>query len=156
MGLLKHDDKFGDALTVGIVGGHFCVEGNKIFRLHTSTVEVEVLNELLGRHAVEEGDWIFKIFVESLVNDVADEFCDSLFGGEEGGVVGEEELVRSLHPVSYNQRCIVLDFVIVGGWTVRDGEGGSPRCCVGAGRLDKAHEIVLTVAIVVKVLEEWF
>ncbi len=64
--------------------------------------------------------------------------------------------MRGLHPVLYDRRCIVFDFVIVGGWTVRDGEGGSPCCCVGAGRLNKAHEIVLTVAIVVEVLEEWF
>ncbi len=45
MGLLKHDDILGDALTFSVVGGHFRVEGNKIFGLHTSTVEAEVLNE---------------------------------------------------------------------------------------------------------------
>jgi hypothetical protein len=79
-----------------------------------------------------------------------DEFCDLPLGSKVGGVVGEEELVRCLHTIAYDRRRIVQDFFIVGIWTRRDMEGGTPRCRVGVGRLYEVDKVVGAVLVVTK------
>ena len=51
-GFFEHDDVFGDAVTVCVVGGHRGVKGDEVLGLHTSTVEAEVVDEFRGRYLV--------------------------------------------------------------------------------------------------------
>jgi hypothetical protein len=54
------------------------VEGYKVLWLHTSTVEAEVVDEFRGRYFVVKRDLVLEILVKRLVDDVSDEFCDTL------------------------------------------------------------------------------
>ena len=54
------------------------MKGYKVLRLHTSTVEAEVGDEFRGLYCVVKRDRVLEILVKRLVDDVSDEFCDTL------------------------------------------------------------------------------
>jgi hypothetical protein len=62
--------------------------------------------------------------------------------------------VCCLNLIAYDGLRIVLDVFVVSIRSCGDGEGVTPRCRVGVGRLDEADEVVGAIVIIVELMKE--
>ncbi len=157
-GLLEFEDELGDAFGFCILLQHFHRYVDEVILVEPSTVDNEMLEEVIRRNAVIECNSVTEILVPHFIDDGSNEEGCCFFGGHVGGVAEKFCVVGRFHAAVDDWRGGVVDVGVVCCNAVGPGEGCVPCSSIEGGLLNETDKVVRVHAdnphhVIVQVVE---
>ena len=153
LGFFEEVDVLRDPVGFVVVRHHLCGEIDKLARVETPAVGIEVVDEVFGGDVGVEGATVTEVAVPKLVDRVPDELGRGAFSGFEGSKIAHQDGVFRFGAGADNRRGVVGHNRVCwrpGG----DGERRTPSSGIRGRWLDDTNEVVRSRVIVRDLQEE--
>ncbi len=153
MSLLKEVDILGDPISFVVIQHHLGGEIDKLARVKTTAVGIEVVDECFCSDIGVEGATVMEVTVPKFVDRFPDEFSRGVFSGFEGSIIVDKDGVFCLG-AGADDRSGVVGNNRVSWWLGGDGERHTPSGGIRGRWLDDADKVVQSRVIVRDLQEE--
>jgi hypothetical protein len=124
--ILHHDNELGDAICLDVVLGHVQAEGDHVNGMQPPAVGIKVGHDFKDHDLCIESLGIIQVVVPNIVDNVVEEFGDTIFGCLIAGIVVKAGLVGGLGVNTDDGHGIIGNVPVV------EGEAGRPDVLGGA------------------------